>query len=101
MESILEQEAIRIFHQNSKLCKAQLKTQRKHAPSPPPLPSWSMVQDAPLWVGCGVPLSPVVWLWGLSFPAWGLWFKVKSYKASSRQELREGLGCRLVRVTVL
>ena len=50
------------------------------------------------------PCSVVVGFWGLSFSlsfcVWGLGFKVKSYEASNRQELREGLGCRLVRVTV-
>ena len=75
--------------------------------SPPP---WSMVQDAPplLWDECGFPLPPVGWLWGfwgfgssLSFRVLGLGSWVKRYKASSRQGLREGLGCRFVRVDSL
>ena len=45
---------------------AYLPTQpTKHLPTYPPTYLPTMVQDAPpRWVGCGVPLPPVVWWWG-------------------------------------
>ena len=50
-----------------------------------PSPPWSMVQpppSSPLWVGCGVPLPPVVWCGvSLKLLSCGLGLKVKSYKA--------------------
>ena len=78
----------------------------------PPLPPlhglWSRMPPPLLWDECGFPLPPVGWLWGfwgfgssLSFRVLGLGSWVKRYKASSRQGLREGLGCRFVRVDSL
>ena len=60
--------------------------------APPPCPPKVNGQDVggappPLW--CGV--------WG-EHGVWSLGFTVKNHKASSRQGLREDLGCRFVRV---
>ena len=33
-------------------------------PPPPPMVHGPGHHPSPLWVGCGVPLPPVVWLWG-------------------------------------
>ena len=64
-----------------------------------------MPSPAPCNVAWG-PSSPcgvVVGFWGLgfSFKLVSLGFRIKRYKASSRQGLREGLGCRFARVDSL
>ena len=63
-------------------------------PFPPPLHGlWSRMPPL-LWDGVWVPLPP-----GVVVGVLGFW--VKRYKASSRQGLREGLGCRFVGVDSL
>ena len=49
---------------------------------------------------CEFPLAFVGWLWGF-WVQLQLLFWVKRYKVSSRQGLREGLGCRFVGVDSL
>ena len=59
----------------------------RSAPPLPPKGQWSGYRWGPP--------SPVVWG---EHGVWSLGFTVKNYKASSRQGLREELGCRFVRV---
>ena len=82
-----------------------------HALRRPPLaPSMVYGPGCPPSCGmeCGFPLPPVGWSWGFwgfgsSFGilVFGIGFWVKRYKASSRQGLGEGLGCRFVGVDSL